>query len=62
MSAIYRVEQPEGTVVWTDTTDDYVGYHHYPAEFTDNTLVSSTTYVYLDDVLISVVPPYTPGA
>ena len=60
MSVTYRVEQPEGTVVWTGTSE-LADYSTVPVEYSDNTLVTATTHIFENDVLISVVYPYVEG-
>ena len=60
MSVIYRVEQPEGTVVWTGTSE-LADYSAVPAEYT-TTAVTAATHIFENDVLISVVYPYVEWA
>jgi hypothetical protein len=55
MSIAYRVEQPEGTVVWTGTSE-LADYLTVPAEYT-NLDVTAVTYIFENDALISVVYP-----
>lgn len=58
----YRVEQPPGTVVWSDTTADYEGYEHFPAIYRDNTQVADVvTHIFVNDELISTVTPHVLG-
>jgi len=61
MSIAYRVEQPEGTVVWTGTSE-LADYSAVPAEYSDNTLVTATAHIFENDLLISSVSPYVKGA
>jgi hypothetical protein len=58
MFVSYRVEQPEGNVIWSDMTAEYQGFEHVPVEHRDNRRVSSTAFIFINDELVSVVTPY----
>lgn len=51
----YRVEV-NGTEEWSDTSSDYLGLHHFPAEYRQRP-ASGQVRLFVDDVIISNAVP-----
>jgi hypothetical protein len=55
MACIYEVLQ-DGSPVWTDTTDEYVGMTHFPAEFRQRPTVGVVELVIDGEVIARQEP------